>query len=184
MLKETNTPTRLRIEPGSPDPESDALTTRPVRPQERKKERKTKKTKNNNNNNGGTPTPHETRDIFTYLRALTLMRYLCFSVDVFRHRRSPLPGTMTRRSFCRPWGVSRDRCRICTHRRHTWWIRCDSAMIISPNQISCWMNWRPGSMRWLSRGNYMDAFHLNSQRVYLQELKPRYKARLEIKENS
>ena len=32
LLKETNTPTRLRIEPGSPDPESDALTTRPVRP--------------------------------------------------------------------------------------------------------------------------------------------------------
>ena len=30
MLKE-NTPTRPRIEPGSPDPESDALTTRPVR---------------------------------------------------------------------------------------------------------------------------------------------------------
>ena len=27
-----NTPTRPRIEPGSPDPESDALTTRPVRP--------------------------------------------------------------------------------------------------------------------------------------------------------
>ena len=26
-----NTPTRPRIEPGSPDPESDALTTRPVR---------------------------------------------------------------------------------------------------------------------------------------------------------
>ena len=26
------TPTRVRIEPGSPDPESDALTTRPVRP--------------------------------------------------------------------------------------------------------------------------------------------------------
>ena len=26
-----NTPTRSRIEPGSPDPESDALTTRPVR---------------------------------------------------------------------------------------------------------------------------------------------------------
>ena len=32
MLKETNTPTRPRIEPGSPDPESDALTIRPVRP--------------------------------------------------------------------------------------------------------------------------------------------------------
>ena len=31
MLKETNTPTRPRIEPGSPDPESDALTIRPVR---------------------------------------------------------------------------------------------------------------------------------------------------------
>ena len=27
-----NTPTRPRIEPGSPDPESDALTIRPVRP--------------------------------------------------------------------------------------------------------------------------------------------------------
>ena len=27
-----NTPTRPRIEPGSPDPETDALTTRPVRP--------------------------------------------------------------------------------------------------------------------------------------------------------
>ena len=27
-----NTPTRPRIEPGSPDPESDALSTRPVRP--------------------------------------------------------------------------------------------------------------------------------------------------------
>ena len=32
MLKETNTPTRPRIEPGSLDPESDALTIRPVRP--------------------------------------------------------------------------------------------------------------------------------------------------------
>ena len=32
LLKETNTPTRPRIEPGSPDPESDALTIRPVRP--------------------------------------------------------------------------------------------------------------------------------------------------------
>ena len=32
MLKETNTPTRPRIEPGSPDPESDALTIRPARP--------------------------------------------------------------------------------------------------------------------------------------------------------
>ena len=32
MLKETNTPTPPRIEPGSPDPESDALTIRPVRP--------------------------------------------------------------------------------------------------------------------------------------------------------
>ena len=32
MLKETNTPTRPRIEPGSPDPESDALAIRPVRP--------------------------------------------------------------------------------------------------------------------------------------------------------
>ena len=28
LLKETNTPTRPRIEPGSPDPESDALTIR------------------------------------------------------------------------------------------------------------------------------------------------------------
>ena len=36
MLKETNTPTRPRIEPGSPDPESDALTIRPVRPPQRK----------------------------------------------------------------------------------------------------------------------------------------------------
>ena len=34
MLKETNTPTRPRIEPGSPDPKSDALTIRPVRPPE------------------------------------------------------------------------------------------------------------------------------------------------------
>ena len=32
MLKETNTPSRPRIEPGSPDPKSDALTIRPVRP--------------------------------------------------------------------------------------------------------------------------------------------------------
>ena len=32
LLKETNTPTRPRIEPGSPDPKSDALTIRPVRP--------------------------------------------------------------------------------------------------------------------------------------------------------
>ena len=32
MLKDTNTPARPRIEPGSPDPESDALTIRPVRP--------------------------------------------------------------------------------------------------------------------------------------------------------
>ena len=32
LLKETNTPTRPRIEPGSPDPESDALAIRPVRP--------------------------------------------------------------------------------------------------------------------------------------------------------
>ena len=36
LLKETNTPTRPRIEPGSPDPESDALAIRPVRPPERK----------------------------------------------------------------------------------------------------------------------------------------------------
>ena len=32
LAQENNTPTRPRIEPGSPDPESDALTTRPVRP--------------------------------------------------------------------------------------------------------------------------------------------------------
>ena len=32
LLKETNTPTRPRIEPGSPDPKCDALTIRPVRP--------------------------------------------------------------------------------------------------------------------------------------------------------
>ena len=38
MLKETNTPTRPRIEPGSPDPESDALTIRPVRPPRLKSE--------------------------------------------------------------------------------------------------------------------------------------------------
>ena len=31
LAKGNNTPTRPRIEPGSPDPESDALTTRPVR---------------------------------------------------------------------------------------------------------------------------------------------------------
>ena len=30
LAQGNNTPTRLRIEPGSPDPESDALTTRPV----------------------------------------------------------------------------------------------------------------------------------------------------------
>ena len=35
LLKETNTPPRPRIEPGSPDPESDALTIRPVRPPQR-----------------------------------------------------------------------------------------------------------------------------------------------------
>ena len=34
LAQGNNTPTRLRIEPGSPDPESDALTTRPVRPPE------------------------------------------------------------------------------------------------------------------------------------------------------
>ena len=33
LAQGNNTPTRRRIEPGSPDPESDALTTRPVRPQ-------------------------------------------------------------------------------------------------------------------------------------------------------
>ena len=32
LVQGNNTPTRPRIEPGSPDPESDALTTRPVRP--------------------------------------------------------------------------------------------------------------------------------------------------------
>ena len=31
LAQGNNTPTRVRIEPGSPDPESDALTTRPVR---------------------------------------------------------------------------------------------------------------------------------------------------------
>ena len=31
LAQENDTPTRPRIEPGSPDPESDALTTRPVR---------------------------------------------------------------------------------------------------------------------------------------------------------
>ena len=35
LAQENNTPTRPRIEPGSPDPESDALTTRPVRPNKR-----------------------------------------------------------------------------------------------------------------------------------------------------
>ena len=33
LAQGNNTPTRPRIEPGSPDPESDALTTRPVRPE-------------------------------------------------------------------------------------------------------------------------------------------------------
>ena len=33
LAQGNNTPTRPRIEPGSPDPESDALTTRPVHPQ-------------------------------------------------------------------------------------------------------------------------------------------------------
>ena len=42
MLKETNTPTRPRIEPGSPDPESDALTIRPVRPPFKESEVKAK----------------------------------------------------------------------------------------------------------------------------------------------
>ena len=32
LAQGNNTPTRPRIEPGSPDPEFDALTTRPVRP--------------------------------------------------------------------------------------------------------------------------------------------------------
>ena len=32
LAQGNNTPTRPRIEPGSPDTESDALTTRPVRP--------------------------------------------------------------------------------------------------------------------------------------------------------
>ena len=32
LAQGNNKPTRPRIEPGSPDPESDALTTRPVRP--------------------------------------------------------------------------------------------------------------------------------------------------------
>ena len=32
LAQGNNTPTRPRIEPGSPDPESDALTTRPERP--------------------------------------------------------------------------------------------------------------------------------------------------------
>ena len=32
LAQGNNTPIRPRIEPGSPDPESDALTTRPVRP--------------------------------------------------------------------------------------------------------------------------------------------------------
>ena len=32
LAQGNNTPTRPRIEPGSPDPESDALTIRPVRP--------------------------------------------------------------------------------------------------------------------------------------------------------
>ena len=32
LAQGNNTPTRPRIEPGSPDPESDALTTKPVRP--------------------------------------------------------------------------------------------------------------------------------------------------------
>ena len=34
LAQGNNTPTRPRIEPGSPDPEPDALTTRPVRPPE------------------------------------------------------------------------------------------------------------------------------------------------------
>ena len=32
LAQGNNTPTRPRIEPGSPDPESNVLTTRPVRP--------------------------------------------------------------------------------------------------------------------------------------------------------
>ena len=42
LAQGNNTPTRPRIEPGSPDPESDALTTRPVR---------SHNYNNNNNNN-------------------------------------------------------------------------------------------------------------------------------------
>ena len=38
LAQGNNTPTRPRIEPGSPDPESDALTTRPVRPLEKMNE--------------------------------------------------------------------------------------------------------------------------------------------------
>ena len=37
LAQGNNTPSRPRIEPGSPDPESDALTTRPVRPQKIKR---------------------------------------------------------------------------------------------------------------------------------------------------
>ena len=35
LAQGNNTPTRPRIEPGSPDPESDALTIRPVGPDQR-----------------------------------------------------------------------------------------------------------------------------------------------------
>ena len=43
LAQGNNTPTRPRIEPGSPDPESDALTIRPVRPPREKAKRQTKK---------------------------------------------------------------------------------------------------------------------------------------------
>ena len=44
LAQGNNTPTRPRIEPGSPDPEYDALTTRPVRPQKGDYESKRKDT--------------------------------------------------------------------------------------------------------------------------------------------
>ena len=40
LAQGNNTPTWPSIEPGSPDPESDALTTRPVRSQNEKKKKK------------------------------------------------------------------------------------------------------------------------------------------------
>ena len=46
LAQGNNTPTRPRIEPGSPDPEFDALTTRPVRPLENYCEAKKKNQKN------------------------------------------------------------------------------------------------------------------------------------------